>query len=177
MTFIPKKPKGKRNPAHKLREPSPPGPHKKRAKVTTRYDECKAEWQRRQKDPDRGAGDWLVDKPDLSLDAAPFLKTLRRLGFVTQDNRYFDLHRDLMLSGMIDAKGKWSRYGTVLAHPDTKLLCEQIEQAIAADVPEREVLAEAVVAYNMKAASFDAAVKGLERLLHQAPQNRVTKTR
>ena len=101
------------------------------------------------------------------MDAAPFLKTLRRLGFVTQDNRYFDLHRDLMLSGMIDAKGKWSRYGTVLAHPDTKLLCEQIEQAIAADVPEREVLAEAVVAFNMKAASFDAAVKGLERLLHQ----------
>ena len=108
--------------------------------------------ERREHDPDRGGGDWLVDKPDLSMDAAPFLRTLRRLGYVTQDQRYFDLHRDLMSSGMIDrATGKWSRYGTVLAHPDTRLLCEQIEQSIAAGVPEREVLAEAVVEFNIDA--------------------------
>ena len=51
-----------------------------------------------------------------------------------------------MRSGMIDREtGKWSRYGTALAQPDTRLLCEQMEQYIAAGVPEREVLAEAVV--------------------------------
>ena len=47
----------------------------------------------------------LVDDPDLSLDAAPFLETAcGGLGFVAQDNRCFDLHRDVMLDDMMNAK-------------------------------------------------------------------------
>lgn len=159
MTGRPKsKRKGKR-------QPKPTA--KRRATATSRYDQLAADWKRRAHDSDHGGGDWLVDKPDLPMDAVPFLMTLRRLSYVTQDRRYFDLHGELLHGGLIDAKGKWSRFGTVLAHPDTRLLCEQVEQYIAAGVPEREVLAEAVVEFNIEAASFDAAVKRLKRLLRE----------
>ena len=62
MTARPK-PKGKREPRSPAQTP--------RAKATARYNELAAEWNpRRKDDPDRsGSGDWLVDKPDLPLDA------------------------------------------------------------------------------------------------------------
>ena len=44
-----------------------------------------AEWTSRQHGPDRGAGDWLLDKPELPVDARTFLETLRRLGYVTRE--------------------------------------------------------------------------------------------
>ena len=98
----------------------------------------------------------------------PFLRTLRRFPYVTQDQRYLDLHRDVMRRGLIGAnKGKWSRYGTVLEQPDTRFVCEMIEQSIAAGVSEREALAEAAVELNIKAASFGAAVERLRALLHE----------
>ena len=133
-----------------------------------RYDELRAEWERRRTDPDRGGGDWLVDKPELALDAAPFLATLRRLAYQTQDPGLFDAHRKLITSDLIDRKtGKWSRYGTTLAHPDTQLLCRLIEENIAAGLSETEVIAEVVTEFNIDAASFAAAQKQIKRLLDE----------
>ena len=160
-----RKPKGKKTSA---KSASPAArPHKKRPKATSRHDECRAAWTSRKHDPDHGGGDWLLDKPDLPMDAGPFLATLRRLGYITRDQRYTELHRELVYGGMIDAKGNWSRYGTVLAQPDTRLLCEMIEQNIAMGISEREVLAEAVVAFNIEAATFRAAVEQVRALLHE----------
>ena len=133
-----------------------------------RYEALRAEWERRRKAPDRGGGEWLVDKPELPLDAVPFLATLRRLGYQLQDQRFFDLHRELVMSDLIDPKtGKWSRFGTTLANPETQFMCEMIEQSIAAGSTEREAIAETVVELELDAASFDAAWKRIERLLHE----------
>jgi hypothetical protein len=148
------------------------GARRSRSAMAARYKELAAEWDRRRKNPDRGAGDWMVDKPDLPMDAVPFLLTLRRLGYVTQDRRYTDLHRDLIKSGLIDRMtGKWSHYGTVLANPDTRMICVAIEEAHAAGMNEREALAEATVELNLEAASFDAAVTSLRRLLREYRKN------
>jgi len=65
----------------------------KKGKRRDRYAALRDEWGRRREAPDRGGGDWLVDKPDLALNAQPFLQTLRLLGYATQDRRYFELHK------------------------------------------------------------------------------------
>ena len=160
------------------------------------YKRCKAEWERRRRstakapssspgstewksgfiarDPrpgerERGGGDWLVYKPELLLDAATFLATLRRLGYHLQDQRCLDLHRDLVTGGLIDpATGKWSGqmsgHGVVLANPETRIVCEAIAAAIASGLSKREALAEAVLELDLAAASFEAACQRLERL-------------
>jgi hypothetical protein len=139
---------------------------KKAKKPDASYEAFRAEWDRRRNAPDRGGGEWLVEKPELPVDPLPFLQTLRRLGYVTQDDRFIELHRDLMGSELIDpATGKWSLN---VANP-TQLLPELIEQAIAAGITERQAIAEAVAVYELypDAHSFDAAWKRLERLLHE----------
>ena len=100
----------------------------KRDETTARYAELKTKWEARRNDPNYGGGgDWLVDKPELALDAVPFLKTLRVLGYVTQDPRCADLHQAIMRSNLIDlATGKWSRYGTTLANPVTWEMWEEL---------------------------------------------------
>jgi hypothetical protein len=50
---------------------------KAKAKKRDRYADFAAEWDRRRKAPDRGGGDWLVDKLELPVDPLPFLQTLR----------------------------------------------------------------------------------------------------
>jgi hypothetical protein len=131
------------------------------------YEAYGAEWERRRKAPDRGGGEWLVDRPKLPVDPVPFLQTLRQLGYVTQDRRFMELHRYLMTgSDLIDpATEKWSLHGTKLA----RFLPELIENAIAGDFPERQAIAEAVAKFGLylDAQSFDAAWKRLERLLHE----------
>jgi hypothetical protein len=141
-------------------------PKKAKKQPDARYEAFRAEWERRRKAPDRGGGEWLVDKPDLVVDPLPFLQTLRRLGYVTQDNRYIELYRHLMGSGLIDrATEKWSLLGTKIL----RLLPELIEEAIAAGSTERQAIAEAVVVFELypDAQSFDAAWKRLERHLHE----------
>jgi hypothetical protein len=63
---------------------------KKAKKPDASYEAFRAEWERRRKAPDRGGGEWLVDKPELPVDPVPFLQTLRRLGYVTQDRRFME---------------------------------------------------------------------------------------
>ena len=100
------------------------------------------------------------------MDAAPFLATLRQLGYQTQDRRFHELLRFVLHGGLVDlATGKWSRFGTMLAHPLTRDLCAMIEAAIASGVCEREALAEAAAAYAIEAANFAAAVKRIKRVL------------
>jgi hypothetical protein len=136
-------------------------------KHDARYEALRAEWERRRKAPDRGRGEWLVEKPELPVDPVPFLQTLRQLHYVTQDRRFIELHRYLMGSDLIDpATEKWSLHGTKL----TRFLPELIEEAIAAGVTtERQAIAEAVAKFGLylDAQSFDAAWKRLERLLHE----------
>jgi hypothetical protein len=130
------------------------------------YKAFSAEWERRRQAPDRGGGEWLVERTKLPVDPLPFLQTLRRLGYLTQDDRFIELHSALMGSDLIDpATGKWSLSGTELA----RLLLELIEEAIAAGTKERQAIAEAVAVFELypDAASFDAAWKRLERLLHE----------
>lgn len=139
---------------------------KKAKKPDASYEAFRAEWERRRKAPDRGGGEWLVEKPELPVDPLPFLQTLRRLGYITQDDRFAELHRDLMGSALIDsATGTWSLFGTEI----TRLLPEIIEEAIAAGTSERQAIAEAVAVFELypDAASFDAAWKRLERLLQE----------
>jgi hypothetical protein len=140
----------------------------KKAKTPdARYEAFRAEWDRRRKAPDRGGGEWLVDKPELPVEPLPFLQTLRRLGYVTQDDRFIELHRYLMASDLIDpATKKWSLFGTRLM----RLLPELIEEAIAAGTTERQAIAEAVAVFELypDAQNFDAAWKRLERLLHES---------
>jgi hypothetical protein len=139
---------------------------KKAKKPDASYEAFRAEWERRRKAPDRGGSEWLVAQAELPVDPLPFLQTLRRLGYLTQDDRFIELHRDLMLSALIDsATGTWSLFGT----EPTRLLPELIEEAIAAGTTERQAIAEAVAVFELypDAASFDAAWKRLERLLHE----------
>jgi hypothetical protein len=139
---------------------------KKAKKPDARYEALRAEWERRRNAPDRGGGEWLVESSEASVDPLPFLQTLRRLGYVTQDDRFIELHSALMGSSLIDpATKKWSLFGTTL----TRLLPELIEQAIAAGNAERQAIAEAVAVFELypDAQSFDAAWKRLERLLHE----------
>ena len=138
----------------------------KKQQPDARYEACRREWDRRRKAPDRGGGEWLVDKPDLPVDPLPFLQTLRGLGYVTQDNRFIELHRHLMASDLIDhATNQWSLIGTKLM----QVLPELIEEAIAAGRTERQAIAEAVATFELypDAQSFDAAFKRLERRLHE----------
>jgi hypothetical protein len=116
----------------------------------------------------KSGGDWLVDQPELPLDAGPFLATLRILGYHLQDRRYIELHRELIYSDLIDWKtGKWSSFGTTVANPFTQDMCGSIEESIAArGFTEREAIADAVAELELEAASFDAAYKRVERLLH-----------
>jgi hypothetical protein len=92
---------------------------------------------------------------------------LRRLGYVTQSKRFLQLHRALIRSGLIDDQGHWSRYGMVLANPETEMTCELIEEGIALGMTERVALAEAVVELGIEAASFSAAVERMRVLLHE----------
>jgi hypothetical protein len=105
----------------------------KQHEAAARLAALKAKWDARHKDPNHaGGGDWLVDKPELSLDAGPFLQTLRALGNLTQDPRFADLHQFIMKSDLIDlATGKWTRFGTTVANPVTRDMCEMIEELIA----------------------------------------------
>jgi hypothetical protein len=134
-----------------------------RPKQISHYARCKALWEKAPKE----GGDWLVDRPELPLDAVAFLATLRALGYQLQDQRCHDLHRDLRASGLIDPKtGKWSHFGTVLGNPETRHMCELIEETIATpDFTEHEAIADAVVQLGLNAASFYAAWKRVERLL------------
>ena len=136
--------------------------------ATVRYAALKAKWEARHRDPNHtGSGDWLVDKPELALDAAPFFQTLRALGTLTQDPRFADLHQAVMRSGLVDiATGRWSRYGTTLANPMTRDMCEMIEELIASGTSERLAIAEAV-AELVIAPSFEAACKSVKRVLDE----------
>jgi hypothetical protein len=141
---------------------------KRAKKPDASYEAFRAEWERQRKAPDRGGGEWLVEKPWLPVDPVPFLQTLRQLGSVTQDRRFMELHGYLMTgSDLIDpATEKWSLHDTKLA----RFLPELIEEAIAAGVTtERQAIAEAVTKFGLylDAQSFDAAWKRLERLLHE----------
>lgn len=137
------------------------------ARQIPHYDRCKARWEKRERGP--SGGDWLVDQPELPLDAVPFLATLRILGYQTQDPRFHELHRDLIASGLIDqATGKWSRYGTTLTHPLVQDMCEGIEELIATGrFTKREAIADAVAELGLDAANFDAACKRVRRLLDE----------
>jgi hypothetical protein len=135
----------------------------------------RVEWERRRKAPDRGT-EWLVEKPRLPVEPMPFLRTLRQIGHLTQDRRYIDLHQHLMGSDLIDrATGRWSFHGTKIA----RVLPELIEEAIADGFTEREAIAEAVAVFELypDAASFDAAWKRLERLLHEWRKKALDKNR
>jgi hypothetical protein len=142
-------------------------PKKAKNEATARYAALKAKWDARRRDPNHASGgDWLVDKPELSLDAAPFLQTLRALGNLTQDRRCADLHQLIMSSDLIDpATGKWSRYGTTLANPVTWDMWEMIEELIASGTSERLAIAEAVAELALSAQSFEAACKSVKRVL------------
>ena len=102
----------------------------------------------------------------MPLKAAPFLATLRILGTHLQDQRYHDLRRELISSGLIDpGTGKWSRLGTTLANPETQFMCELIKESIATrGFTKHEAIADAVAELGLDAASFSAAHKRVERL-------------
>ena len=92
----------------------------------------------------------------MPLDAGPFLATLRILGYQLQDQRYSTCCANWSRATLIDRKtGKWSRYGSTLANPMTRIMCEMIEETIAArGFTEREAIADAVVELGLDAASF-----------------------
>ena len=138
----------------------------KKPEPDARYKAFSAEWAQRRNAQDRGGSEWLVDRTKLPVAPLPFLQTLRRLGYATQDDRFIELHSALMASDLIDpATETWSLFGTEI----TRLLPELIEEVIAAGIPERQAIAEAVAVFDLypDAASFDAAWKRLERLLHE----------
>jgi hypothetical protein len=137
------------------------------ARKEGRYKELEAEWERQRKLGQLGAANWLIDPVGAPLDALPFLQILRRLGYVTQSRRFLELHRALIRSGLIDDQGHWSRYGMVLANPETEMTCELIEEGIALGMTERVALAEAVVELGIEAASFSAAVERMRVQLHE----------
>ena len=137
----------------------------KKPEPDARYKALAAEWEQRRKAPDRGGSEWLVDRAELPVDPLPFLQTLRRLGYLTQDDRFIELHSALMRGDLIDpATGKWSLGDSEI----TRVLPELIEQTIAAGTKERQAIAEAVAVFELypDAQSFDAAWKRLERRLH-----------
>jgi hypothetical protein len=140
---------------------------RKRDPVGARYDALKAQWQAHRTNPEyAGDSDWLIDKPELPVDAAPFLQTLQALSRITQDRRFWELHRSIMQSGLVDiATGHWSRYGATLMHPLTQEVCNKIELHMAEEMSERLAIAEAVAAYAVRATSFEAACKSIKRVL------------
>ena len=130
------------------------------------YKAFAAEWDRRRKAPDQGGGVWLTDRPKLPVEPLRLLQTLRLLAYLTQNDRFIEPHSALIGSDLIDAAtGTWSLSGTEI----TRLLPQLIEDAIAAGASERQAIAEAVTVFDLypEAASFDAAWKRLERLLHE----------
>ncbi len=141
----------------------------KRGGAGVRYAALKARWQARHRDPNlAGGGDWLVDKPELALDATPFLATLRALGEMTQDRRFTELRSWTMRSGLIDlSSGRWSRYGTTTAHPLTRDVCEAVENMIAGGVSKRLTIAQAVAEFAVRGNSFEAACKAFERVFDE----------
>jgi hypothetical protein len=116
---------------------------------------------------DKSGGDWLVDRLELPAKPVPFLATLRSLGDHLQDQRCHDLLREWGKSNLIDWKtGKWSRHGLTLANPQTRLMCELIEETIATrGFKEREAIADAVKELGLDAPSFRTACKRVKRLL------------
>lgn len=72
MARLPVEPKRRKRQKRKRAQRKP------KRKTESRYEQFKAEWERRRRDFDRGAGDWLIDKPELPLDAAPFFRTRPR---------------------------------------------------------------------------------------------------
>jgi hypothetical protein len=153
-----------RRAATRKRKPRPAGkPRSTKADEPGSYEHWRAEWESRRAEH-RGSA-WLIDAPELPMNAGAFITTLQRLGYLTQDNR-FHVVRDLVLdSGMVLTTGKWTRYGPVLANPISRKVCALIEEGIAGGLSEREALAQAAAAYSIGAATFDAAVKRLRRLL------------
>jgi hypothetical protein len=145
--------------------PRPP----REAGAAARYAALKAKWEARRRDPNyAGGGDYLVDKPELVLDAAPFLQTLRVLGEITQDHRFADVRGWIMQSGLVDlATGHWSRYGTTLANPLTRDVCDMIGELKASGTSERLAIAEAAAEFAISAHSFDAACKSVKRVLDE----------
>jgi hypothetical protein len=134
-----------------------------------RYAAFKAKWEARRVDPNfTGGGDWLINKPELALDATPFVQTLRMLGRVTQDHRFDDLRNWLVQSGLIDlATGHWTRYGGTLANPLARETCEMIEELIAGGTSERLAIAEAVAEFAVSGNSFESACKAVKRVLDE----------
>jgi hypothetical protein len=131
-----------------------------------RYSAFRDEWERRRYGPDRGAGDWLVEVPDLPVDPVPLLRTLRWLFYHTQDRRFIEWHRYLIGSDLFDLPAdKWSLHGT----ERTRTLFDLIEEEIRAGTSERQAIADAVATFVLfpDAQSFDAAWKHLERRLHE----------
>ncbi len=112
---------------------------------------------------DAGGGNWLIERPELPQDALSFLKTLRVLGYHLQDQRYRDLHGELVLSDLIDREtGKWRHFNV---NPEARSLFEQIEEVIASGVSEREALAQAIFDFDITGENFEAVHKRLERML------------
>jgi hypothetical protein len=162
------------------------------------YRKCKAEWEKRraerkaqfaesQSASAESGGDWLVDPPELPVKPVLLLATLRSLGYRLQDRRYHELCRELFNSGLIERKLKsgkikrskwsWSRPKLALANPETRLMCELIEEAIARrEFTEREAIADAVKELGLDAPSFGTACKRVKRLLDAYRQSRETET-
>jgi hypothetical protein len=141
----------------------------KRREAAARYAEFKAKWAARHRDPDYvGGGDWLIDKPELSLDAAPFLQTLRVLREITQDRLFADVRDRIIQGGLVDlATGHWSRYRTTLAHPLTREVCDMIAELTAGGTSERLAIAEVVVELAIRGNSFESACKSVKRVLDE----------
>jgi len=140
---------------------------RKRDPAGARYEALKAKWEARRTDPNyAGGGDWLIDKPELMVDAAPFLQTLRVLGRITREARFADLREWIMQSSLVDlATGHWSRYGATLAHPLTREVCDMIEELIESGTSERLAIAEAVAELAIRGSSFESACKSVKRML------------
>lgn len=74
------------------------------------YEQFAAEWQRRRKDGDRGAANWLLEPAGLPVDATALMQTLRVLGEITQDPTFAAARVALAGHGLVDADGKWKRH-------------------------------------------------------------------
>src|SRR5262245_40088392 len=91
------------------------------------YHRCAVAWER---NPDRGAGNWMLEPADLPVGPIPFMQTLRALGMVAQDRAIRAAADAILKLHLVDAKGRWNRYAN-LANPLTLDLCEDIEIMIA----------------------------------------------
>ena len=49
------------------------------------YKALSAEWEQRRNPQDQSGSEWLVDRAEMPVAPLPFLQTLRRLAYLTQD--------------------------------------------------------------------------------------------